>query len=142
MAPNILKAVTTALASNQDLSGRPLIDQERAWLQTGLTHLDQLDRENTQTTLVPGHGLLAHDSQYLDLLVDTIRTVSVQMKAFVAQGLSKEAAFEKIDVSGVERRFTHGEPFLTNRFHDYVTSGGLLQAAYALEMGKGPEEAF
>jgi len=222
MAPNIRKAVTTALASNRDLSGRPLIDDERAWLQAGLTHVEQLDRENTRTTyvvpnatfadhltlylggkeiqflhlghahtagdvmmwlpqdqivatgdivtgpiplmpspytrdyvhvlaqiktlgfktLVPGHGLVAHDAQYVDLLTDTIRTVSVQMKAFVAQGLSKDAAFGKIDFSSVERRFTHGDPFLTNRFHDYVASAGLLEAAYAAETGKGPEEAF
>jgi glyoxylase-like metal-dependent hydrolase (beta-lactamase superfamily II) len=222
MVPNIRKAVANALASNQDLSGRPLIDQERAWLQAGLTHVDQLDRENTRTTyvvpnatfadrltlhmagkeiqflhlgnahtagdaimwlpqdqivatgdivtgpiplmpspythdyidvlaqikalgfktLVPGHGLVAHDAQYLDLLADTIRTVSTQMKAFVAQGLPKDAALAKIDFSDVERRFTHGDPFLTNRFHDYVTSAGFLEAAYAAETGKAPEEAF
>jgi glyoxylase-like metal-dependent hydrolase (beta-lactamase superfamily II) len=222
MAPNILKAVTAALAHNQDLSGRPLIDEERVWLQAGLSHVDQLDRENRRTTyvvpnatftdrltlhmagkeiqflhlgnahtaddvilwlpqdrivatgdivtgpiplmpspythdyvdvlsrikalgfntLVPGHGPVAHDSQYLDLLADTIRTVSTQMKTCVAQGLSKDAAFAQIDFSGVERRFTRGDPFLTNRFRDYVASAGLLEAAYATETGKRPEETF
>lgn len=44
MAPNILKGVTQALAENHDLSGRPLIDQERAWLKNGLAYVDQLDR--------------------------------------------------------------------------------------------------
>jgi glyoxylase-like metal-dependent hydrolase (beta-lactamase superfamily II) len=222
MAPNIRKAVTRALASNVDLSGRPLIDQERTWLQAGLANVDQLDRENIRTTyivpnatftdhltlhmggkeiqflhpgnahtagdvimwlpqdqivatgdvvtgpiplmpspythgyvdvlmqikalgfktLVPGHGLVVHDSQYVDLLAETIRTVSTQMKACIAQGLSKEAAFAKIDLSAVERRFTHGDPFLTNRFHDYVASAGLLEAAFATETGTGPTESF
>jgi glyoxylase-like metal-dependent hydrolase (beta-lactamase superfamily II) len=222
MAPNIRKAVTNALASNQDLSGRPLIDEERGWLQAGLAHVDQLDRENTRTTyvvpnatfegrltlylggkeiqflhpgkahtagdlimwlpqdrlvatgdivtgpiplmpspythgyvdvlarikalgfktLVPGHGLVAHDAQYVDLLADTIRTVSAQMKASVAQGLTQDAAVARIDFSSVEYRFTHGDPFLTNRFHDYIASAGLLEAAYAAETGKAPQEAF
>jgi glyoxylase-like metal-dependent hydrolase (beta-lactamase superfamily II) len=222
MAPNIRKAVAHALDQNQDLSGRPLIDAERAWLQAGLASVDQLDRENTRTTyvvpngtfddrltlymggkeiqflhpgkahtagdvimwlpqdqivatgdivtgpiplmpspythdyvdvlnrikalgfktLVPGHGLVTHDAQYLDLLADTVRTVSAQMNACVAQGLSKDAAIAKIDFSNVESRFTHGDPFLTHRFHDYVASTALLEAAYAAATGKDPEEVF
>src|SRR5262245_40654363 len=50
MVPNLRKNIPTAIASGQDMSGRPLIPQERAWLETGLTILDQLDRENNLTT--------------------------------------------------------------------------------------------
>jgi hypothetical protein len=64
------------------------------------------------------------------------------MKTFVAQGLSKEVALAKIDFSTLERRFTHGDPFLTNRFHDYVASPTFLEAAYAAALGRNPEEAF
>ena len=38
-------------------------------------------------TLVPGHGPVEHDSRYLDLLAETIQTVSAQMKASVARSL-------------------------------------------------------
>jgi len=222
MVPNIRKAVDDALSKDQDLSGRPLIKEEKAWLQKGLTIADQLDRENNRTayvipnatfedhmtlymggkeiqflhlgnahtagdiimwlpqekivatgdivtgpiplmpspytndyvgvlnqikalgfkTLVPGHGLVEYDSQYIDLLIDTIQTVSTQMKSLVAQGLSEEAAIAKVDLSSVEKRFTHGDPFLTNRFQDYVASSALLEAVYLVETGKGPKEAF
>jgi glyoxylase-like metal-dependent hydrolase (beta-lactamase superfamily II) len=222
MVPNIRKAVGEALGSNQDLSGRPLIEEEKAWLQRGLAATDQLDRENNRTayvvpdetfedrltlymggeeiqflhlgnahtagdvvmwlpqekivatgdvvtgpiplmpspytgdyvavldrikalgfkTLVPGHGLVESDSQYVDLLIDLIRTVSTQMKALVAQGVSEEEAVTRVDFSAVEKRFTHGDPFLTNRFRDYVAGAALPDAAYLVETGKGPKEAF
>jgi cyclase len=222
MAPNIRKAVDAAFGKNQDLSGRPLIKEERDWLQKGLSIIDQLDRENNRTayvipdatfeermtlyaggreiqflhlgnahtagdlvmwlpqekilatgdvvtgpvplmpspytgeyvgvldrikalgfkTLVPGHGPVETDSQYVDLLVETIRSVSAQMKTLVAQGLSQEAAVAKVDFSGVEQRFTHGDPFLKNRFQDYVSRAGLAAAAYLVETGKGTNEVL
>ncbi len=222
MVPNIRKGVEPALSKNQDLSGRPLIKEEKAWLEEGLSITDQLDQENKCTTyvvpnatfedhmtlflgckeiqflrlgnahtagdivmwlpqdkvvatgdivtapiplmpspyihdyvdvlnkikalgfkkLVPGHGAVESDPQYIDLLMDTIRSVSTQMKSFVAQGLSKEDATAKVNFSGVEKRFTHGDPFLTNRFQDYVANQALAEAAYLAETGKGPAEEF
>ena len=93
-------------------------------------------------TLVPGHGLVEHDSLYIDLLADTIRTVSAQMRTFVKQGLTEKDAIAKVDYSAVEKRFTHGNAFLKNRFDDYVASAALAQAAYLVETGKGPNEVF
>src|SRR5262245_50358593 len=52
MAPNIRKAVAGAIANGRDMSGRPLIPQEKAWLEAGLAATDQLDRENNLTTYV------------------------------------------------------------------------------------------
>ena len=49
---NIRKAVSAALGKGHDLSGRPLIAEEKAWLQKGLSITDQLDRENNRTTYV------------------------------------------------------------------------------------------
>lgn len=222
MVPNIRKAVNEALSRNEDLSGRPLIKEERTWLEKGLATTDLLDRENNRTeyvvptatfadrltlylggkeiqllclgnahtagdvilwlpqerivatgdvvtapiplmpspytndyvgvlqqikalgfkTLVPGHGPVEHDTQYIDLLADTLQIVSAQMKALVAQGLSKEAAVEKIDFSKVEPRFTHGDPFLANRFRDYVSRFALPEAAWSVAAGKAPDEVF
>jgi glyoxylase-like metal-dependent hydrolase (beta-lactamase superfamily II) len=93
------------------------------------------------TTLVPGHGPVEHDAQYLDLLGETFRSVTAQMRSLVARGLTEDEAVAKIDFSGLEPRFTHGDPFLANRFQDYV-AGALPQAAWAVESGKGPAEVF
>ena len=102
-----------------------------------LAKLEALDFK----TLVPGHGLVQHDTAYIDLLIDTFRTVTTQMKALVAKGASKEDAIAKIDFTPVEPRFTHGDAFLANRFRDYV-SVGLPAAAYDVERGAGVKEVF
>lgn len=221
MVPNIRKALDGSLAKGEDLSGRPLIPAEKAWLEQGLGNIDQLDRENNRTafvvpnatfadrltlysggreiqflrfgnahtagdivmwlpqekivatgdvvtapiplmpnpytdeypavleklealgftTLVPGHGLVQHDAAYIELLLDTLRTVSAQMKTLVAKGKSKEDAIAAIDYSAVENRFTHDDPFLKNRFDDYVRQA-LAQAAYAVESGAAIKENF
>jgi glyoxylase-like metal-dependent hydrolase (beta-lactamase superfamily II) len=92
-------------------------------------------------TLVPGHGLVEHDASYLDLLAETIRTVSAQMTALAAQGVPQAEAVARVDFSSVEPRFTRGDPFLAHRFQDYV-AGALPEAAYLAATGKKPEEAF
>ncbi|HSP14741.1 MAG TPA: MBL fold metallo-hydrolase [Thermoanaerobaculia bacterium] len=221
MVPNIRKALDAALGQGKDLKGRPLIPEERAWLEKGSSITEQLDRENNRTryvipnatftdgmvlylggreiqflhlgnshtagdivmwlpqekivatgdvvtapvplmpspyaqdyagviekikalgfkTLVPGHGPVQHDSAYVDLLVDTFQTVMAQMKSARAKGLSKEQAIASIDLTSVESRFTHGDAFLTNRFHDYV-SAALPEAAWLVESGTGIKETF
>jgi glyoxylase-like metal-dependent hydrolase (beta-lactamase superfamily II) len=220
MAPNIRRAVQGAIANGQDLSGRPLIPQEKAWLEAGLAATEQLDRENNLTTyvvpdatfeeqltlhlggreiqflrlgnahtagdlilwlpqekivatgdivtapvplmpsaytgdypavlaqikalgfrsLVPGHGAVQADAVYLDLLSETVRLVAKQMQELVARGVSHDEALPKIDLGAVEPRFTHDDPFLANRFHDYLSD--LPEAAYEVAVQKAPEEKF
>ncbi len=52
MVPNIRKAVQGCIAKGLDLSGRALIPEERAWLESGLAASEQLDSENNRTTYV------------------------------------------------------------------------------------------
>jgi glyoxylase-like metal-dependent hydrolase (beta-lactamase superfamily II) len=92
-------------------------------------------------TLVPGHGAVQHDTAYVDLLSDTFRSVSAQMKSLIAQSIRKDDAIARIDYSSVESRFTHGDAFLANRFHDYV-SAALAEATYLIESGAGITEEF
>jgi glyoxylase-like metal-dependent hydrolase (beta-lactamase superfamily II) len=92
--------------------------------------------------LVPGHGPVEHDAQYVDLLIDTIRLASTQMHRLVAQGLPQEQAVAQVDLSSVATRFTHGDAFLAHRFDDYVARSALPEAAYLVATGKGPKESF
>ena len=92
------------------------------------------------TTLVPGHGAVQSDASYLDLLAETVGLAEAQMREMVGRGVSHDEAVGKIDLGAAEGRFTRGDPFLTNRFHDYLAD--LPEAAYAAATGKAPEEKF
>lgn len=52
MVPNIRKAFNAAFEKKVDMSGRPLIAAEEAWLRKGLAITDDLDRENQRTAFV------------------------------------------------------------------------------------------
>lgn len=93
------------------------------------------------TALVPGHGPVLRDTAYVDLLIDTMRSVSSQVQPLAAQGLPLEQAVAKVDLSQLEARFTHGDPFLAHRFADYVAKS-LPASAYLAATGKGPSEDF
>jgi len=220
MVPNVRKAVEAAIANGRDMSGRPLIPQEKAWLEAGLAASEQLDRENHLTTyvvpdatfedhltlhlggreirflrlgnahtagdvilwlpqerivatgdvvtapiplmpsaytgdypavlariealgfraLVPGHGGVQTETGYLELLSETVRLAASQMQDLVGRGVSHEDAVARIDLAAVEPRFTHGDPFLANRFHDYLAD--VPEAAYAAATGGSPDEKF
>ena len=199
MVPNIRKNVGAAIDKNVDMSGRPLTEKEKAWLESGLGETERIESENKRTeyivptatftdqmalylggreirfmhlgnahtagdlimwlpkekivatgdivtapvplmpspytdeyvevlgkikalgfqTLVPGHGLVEHDVDYIDLLSDLIRTVSTQMKTLVAKGLSEDDATKQIDYSSVKscaRRRLSEAPFHRLRF--------------------------
>lgn len=220
MVPNVRKAVAGAIEKGVDLSGRPMIPEEKAWLERGLAASDELDRENNATTfvvptatfedemtlhlggreirflrlgnahtagdvvlwlpqervvatgdvvtapiplmpsayvgdyravlgriealgfqaLVPGHGAVQRDAAYLELLSETVGLVSAQMKEMVGRGVSHDEAVGRIDLGAVQARFTHGDPFLANRFQDYLSD--LPEAAWAAASGTQPEERF
>jgi glyoxylase-like metal-dependent hydrolase (beta-lactamase superfamily II) len=91
-------------------------------------------------TLVPGHGAVQSDASCLDLMSETVRIVAAQMKELVGRGVARDEAVAKIDLRGIEPRFTHGDPFLANRFQDYLSD--LPDAAHAAASGKPPEERF
>jgi len=91
-------------------------------------------------TLVPGHGAVQSDAAYLDLLAETVGLVAAQMKELAGRGVPHDDAVAKVDLGAVEARFTRGDPFLTNRFHDYLAD--LPDAAYAAASGKSPDEKF
>jgi len=71
---------------------------------------------------------------------ETVRLAASQMQDLVGRGVSHEDAVARIDLAAVEPRFTHGDPFLANRFHDYLAD--VPEAAYAAATGGSPDEKF
>lgn len=92
-------------------------------------------------TLIPGHGNIQRDGQYVDLLIETLDLVADQMKVLLAQELSEEDAVERLDFSAVEHRFTGGDAFLAKRFEAWFKHP-IGAAAYRIETGRSPEAGF
>lgn len=89
-------------------------------------------------TLVPGHGDIQTDTDYVDLLIETLTLVADQIKTLVAEGLTEEEATERLDFSAVEARFTGGDAFLAGRFKSWFKRP-IAQAAYRIETGESPQ---
>ena len=108
--------------------GRP-----REWAQT-LRALMALDFK----MLVPGHGEVQVDREYLELMAETLDSIATQMDALVANGLTQEEARAKLDLSAFENRFTRGDVFLLDRFNEWFVAP-ITDAAWLIATGKDPE---
>jgi cyclase len=90
--------------------------------------------------LVPGHGDIQHDAEYVALLSETLDLVATQMAALVAEGLDEDAAVGALDFSSVEQRFTNDDALLAGRFAAWFKRPIGL-AAYQVATGQSPEVA-
>lgn len=88
--------------------------------------------------LIPGHGDIQNDAEYVDLLIETLESVAAQMDELVAKGLSEDEAAAALDLSSVEERFTGGDEFLARRFEVWFKRP-IAQAAFRIEKGESPE---
>ena len=79
----------------------------RAWAQT-LKNLNALDYQ----TLVPGHGEIQKNTEYVDLLIEVAESIADQRDQLLEQGLSNEEVELKLDFSDFESRFTHQDAYL------------------------------
>jgi glyoxylase-like metal-dependent hydrolase (beta-lactamase superfamily II) len=104
-----------------------------AWAES-LRKLKQLEH----VALIPGHGEVQHDDAYLDLLIETMDSVSSQMAGLAAQGLDEEAARAQLDFSALEPRFTGGDAFL-GRLFDIWFKTPIVTAAWKEARGEDPE---
>ncbi len=104
-----------------------------AWANT-LRRLKQLEH----VALIPGHGPVQRDDAYLDLLIETMDSISAQMADLVAEGLDQEAAAAKLDFSTVQQRFTGGDAFL-DRLFDIWFKTPIAKAAWKEARGESPE---
>lgn len=85
-------------------------------------------------TLIPGHGPLQTDTVYVDLLIETLESVTAQVNAIVAQNKSLDDIRKSVDFSKVEPRFTKGDPIL-KRFFGLFFKQPIVPAAYNVAKG-------
>jgi glyoxylase-like metal-dependent hydrolase (beta-lactamase superfamily II) len=95
----------------------------RAWAET-LRNIKRLDHR----ILVPGHGPVQRDTEYVDLLVEAADSVADQRDAFIAGGLATDEVGAALDFSMFEHRFTGGDEYIKGFYDDWF-EGPFRQAA-------------
>lgn len=83
----------------------------RAWAET-MRALNALGYE----ALVPGHGAVQRDTEYVDLLIELAESAADQRDALLAEGMAEDEVVARLDFSAFEERFARGDPYLANRF--------------------------
>ena len=80
-----------------------------------LRKLDALD----PAIIVPGHGPVQHDKQYLEDLAMLFESVSSQAHAAYQQGMTADELRKKVDISTWSTKFSHDDKFIKANF-DYM----------------------
>jgi len=107
----------------------------RAWAGT-LRNIKSLDYR----ILVPGHGPVQRDSEYVDLLIETADSIADQRDALLAGGLEADEVEATLDFSAFEQRFTGGDEYV-KIFYDAWFEGPFRKAAMKALTGE-PMVAF
>ena len=79
----------------------------RPWAQT-LRNINALNYD----VLVPGHGQLQRDTEYVDLIIEAADSIADQRDELVANGIEGEELQEQLDFSAFEERFTGGDEYV------------------------------
>ena len=86
-------------------------------------------------TLVPGHGAIQHDMDFMNLTIEALDSIAEQTDQFIADDLSQEEAMEKLDFSAFDERFTGGDSYIDTYYQAYFTTP-LRSSAYRAAMGE------
>lgn len=85
------------------------------WIQT-LGALQRFDA----TQIMPGHGDVMHDMNYVGMVRELLGAILTQMKGAVAKGMDLEAARKAIDLTALRARFTGGDKLLESAFDAFL----------------------
>jgi len=89
------------------------------WIQT-MRKLEAMDA----VAVVPGHGPVQRDKEYLRLVTSLLESVAAQTKAAVQQGLTLEETRAKVDLEDFRKRFAGDNQIRARAFKDaFVTPG-------------------
>jgi len=83
----------------------------RAWVDT-MRALNDLDYK----TLVPGHGEIQTDTDYVDLVIEAAESIADQRDALLAEGASVDEVEAGLDFSAYEERFTAGDAYIKSHY--------------------------
>jgi glyoxylase-like metal-dependent hydrolase (beta-lactamase superfamily II) len=83
----------------------------RPWVET-MRALNDLNYK----TLVPGHGEIQTDTNYVDLVIEAAGSIADQRDALLEEGKSTEEVEAALDFSAFEDRFTNNDPYTKNHY--------------------------
>ena len=69
--------------------------------------------------LVPGHGPVQRDTDYIDLLIEAAESIADQRDRMLADGKRAEEVEAALDFSAFEEKFTHGDDFVRVAFENW-----------------------
>jgi len=88
--------------------------------------------------LIPGHGDVQVNRDYLLLMANTLDSVASQVASLSSEGRSLEETQAAVDLSAFEAQFTQGEPFMRDRFNEWFKQP-IVEAAWKEANGQEPE---
>ena len=80
------------------------------------------------TTIVPGHGPVEHDKQYMLLVTQALEALSQQAHAAVKQGLTQEQFKKSVDMAKFRTQMTGDNESQGRNFDEYFVSSGAVRA--------------
>lgn len=86
------------------------------WIQT-LKKASDLDAD----VIVPGHGKVQYNKQYLIKLIESLEAIQVKVKEAIDNGVKSEEIIDKIDLRNIEIEFTQQDPVLQFYFRLYFS---------------------
>jgi cyclase len=100
-----------------------------AWI-SSLEALSRLDAK----IIVPGHGQAQPDSSFLQLVLDSFRSIHQQVRDALHRGLTLKETQKAVNLAAIRSRFTHDDPDLNavfdgnfapivRQFYDEATEG-------------------
>jgi len=75
--------------------------------------------------IVPGHGPVLHDKQYLQDLASLFESISSQAHAAWQPGMSADDLRKKVDISTWSARFSHDDKFIEANFDNMIGQTGM-----------------
>ena len=66
--------------------------------------------------MVPGHGPVFRDRRYLRDVAETLESIAQQARVAYQPGMTADQLREKIDLSALGERFSHGDAFIRGNF--------------------------
>jgi glyoxylase-like metal-dependent hydrolase (beta-lactamase superfamily II) len=82
-----------------------------AWIES-LKALSRIDAK----VIVPGHGQVQHDMNYLNLVIESLQSIVDQVHEALRRGMSLEETKKFVNLDPICLKFAHGDPDLTASF--------------------------